>query len=207
MRPVQGTLRTWHFRHLPDAVECVPDKALHQMAQRLIAQSFNKAVEAGREYTLSLVCSSCRDRNDVYRDPPDSMDAEPIIGVAMKRNAATPGATVALEDSTLVPGTRPDLVIRESDGQVTILEVVVTHDLEGQTRSAFESSGIPLLSKTFYGFDELNSLDNIFKADSGLNLVDLCRTCIERDRLENERFCCVNCGVVHGSAPSSRPKS
>ena len=42
--------------------------------------------------------------------------------------------------------------------RVTILEIVVTHDLEYKTRSAFHDSGIPVLSKTFKGFNDLEGL-------------------------------------------------
>ena len=100
MRPVQGESRAWHFRHRPDAEKCDPDRALHQMAQRIVAQSFESAVENKQEYRLTRRCKDCGN-------------------AAMDRNAASPDATITVEDASLIAGTRPDLVIREADGRVT----------------------------------------------------------------------------------------
>ena len=157
MRPVKGEKRAWHFRHLPDA-KCDPDNALHRMAQRIVAQSFKSAVEKKQEYRLTLMCKNCGE-------------------AAMDRNAASPSATITVEDTSLISGTRPDLVIREADGRVTILEVVVTHALENKTRLSYKESGIPILFKTFKEFDDLKGLDSSFAADSSLNTEDLCEKC------------------------------
>ena len=153
MRPVQGKDRAWHFRHLLDAEKCDPDSTLHQMAQRIVVQSFKSAVDTKQEYRLTLVCSSCGE-------------------TAMDHNAASPDATIAAEDASLIAGTRPDLVIREADGRVTVLEIVVTHDLEDKARTSYKASGIPVLSKSFKEFDDLKGLEAIFAADSSLNVLD-----------------------------------
>ena len=153
MRPVQGKDRVWHFRHLPDAEKCDPDSTLHQMAQRIVVQSFKSAVDTRQEYRLTLMCSSCGE-------------------TAMDHNVASPDATIAAEDASLIAGIRPDLVIREADGRVTILEIVVSHDLEDETRASYKASGIPVLSKSFKEFDDLKGLESIFAADSSLNVLD-----------------------------------
>ena len=90
----------------------------------------------------------------------------------MDHNAASPDATIAAEDASLIAGTRPDLVIREADGRVTVLEIVVTHDLEDKTRALYKASDFPVLSKSFKGFDDLKGLESIFAADSSLNVLD-----------------------------------
>ena len=159
MRPAQGKKVAWHFRHLPDAKEvCDPDRSLHQMAQRIVEQNFNSAVKKeGQEYRLTLICPICKE-------------------YAIDRNVATSGATIKPEE-VLVKRTRSDLVIRDPDGKETILEIVVTHDLEDETDARYRESGIPVLLKKFEQFGDLEGLDSVFAADKSLNVLSASEQC------------------------------
>lgn len=176
MSLVNGDVRVRHFRHKADAEDCDPDCTLHKTAQALVAQGFKDAIEAEQEYMLTYLCNGCEK-------------------TAM-HNAALPGATIKCEDESLIPEARPDLVIRDSDDYPIILEIVVTHDLEDETRSRYEESGIPVLSRKFKSPDDLKGLESTFAVhntdasdDFLLNTEGLCAECIAADNdREEKRF-------------------
>ena len=161
MNPVQGEKISWHFRHLSDQ-KCDPDHALHKMAQNIVIQSFTSAIEKNSEYKINLTCSDCSE-------------------FAINHNPVSPDSTISSEDTRIISGTRPDLVIREANEVTTILEIVVTHDLEDKTRELYKISGIPVFSKDFKDFKDLEGLNTSFTADFSLNVFNsseqLCDNC------------------------------
>ena len=61
-------------------------------------------------------------------------------------NVAVAGASIASE-RTVVQGTRSDLAIFQSDGSLrVIIEVVVTHDLESDTKQRYEEASYPVVT-------------------------------------------------------------
>ena len=60
-------------------------------------------------------------------------------------NIADPGSSIASE-KTVVVGTRSDLVVFRFSGiPRVIIEIVVTHDLDGETRLRYQESGLPVV--------------------------------------------------------------
>jgi len=110
----RGQERAWHFAHEAPATECAdPDRALHETAKVLIAQGLTDAVSAGAEYRVGFACQGCQ--------------------TPLSWNIALPGTRAALERS-VVGLTRSDVLIDRPQKQPLIVEVVVSHDLEDDTK-------------------------------------------------------------------------
>lgn len=171
MVPRQGSKRQWHFAHKPPFDRCAdPDKALHDTAKALIIQGLSDALDSQGEYHLGCLCAEC-DR-------------------AISRNVAITGASVEPEKS-IVPGTRSDLVVNRPDRDPVIIEIVVTHDLEPETRDSYEKSKIPML-KVRPTWDTLAELRTAVIADDTLNIPQVrcaaCKDAADRKRREEEEI-------------------
>ena len=123
MVPKKGPIKRPHFAH--KATPCNGDDALHEATKAFICQGLLAALESGTPYNVSYPCSWC--------DQPISV------------NIADPGSSIASE-KTVVAGTRSDLVVFRLSGiPRVIIEIVVTHDLDGETRLRYQESGLPVV--------------------------------------------------------------
>ena len=169
--PRQGSKRQWHFAHKPPFDHCAdPDKALHDTAKALIVQGFSDALDSQGEYHLGCLCAEC-DR-------------------AISWNAAILRTSIE-EEKTIVPGTRSDLVVNRPGRDPVIIEIVVTHDLEPETRDSYEKSKIPVL-KVRPTWDTLAELRTAVIADDTLNIRHVrcaaCKDAADRKRQEEEEI-------------------
>ena len=165
----QGTRRQWHFAHKPPFERCTdPDKALHDTATTVIMQGFSDALKRSGEYLLGCPCEEC--------------------GSKVSRNIAIPGASIEAE-KTLVAGTRSDLVVNQPGKASVIVEIVVTHDLEPETRESYVESGVPVL-KVRPNWDTVVELGSRIITDNTLNvppvLCAVCKDAAERQRQQQE---------------------
>ena len=165
----QGTKRQWHFAHKPPFERCAdPDKALHDTAKTVIMQGFSDAVKQQGEYLLGCPCKEC--------------------GKRVSRNSAIPGASIEAE-KTLVAGTRSDLVVNQPGRPSVIIEIVVTHDLEPETRESYEAAEVPVL-KIRPAWDTVVDLGSGIITGDTLNvppvLCAACRDAAERQRKQRE---------------------
>ena len=120
----RGQKRAWHFAHKAPASECAdPDRALHETAKALISQGLTEAVSVGNEYSVGFACQGCH--------------------TPLSWNIAQPGTSAVLE-RCVVDRTRSDVVIGRPQKQPLIVEVVVSHDLDDDTKRRYEDSGIPV---------------------------------------------------------------
>ena len=130
----------------------------------LIMWGFSDALKQQTEYLLGCPCVEC--------------------GKSVSRNIAIPGASIASENA-LVPGTRSDLVVTQPGKASVIVEIVVTHDLEPETRESYQQAGIPVL-KVRPVWDTVLELGSRIITDDTLNVPPvLCATC--RDAAERQR--------------------
>ena len=130
----------------------------------LIIWGFSDALKQQTEYLLGCPCVEC--------------------GKSVSRNIAIPGASIASENA-LVPGTRSDLVVTQPGKASVIVEIVVTHDLEPETRESYQQAGIPVL-KVRPVWDTVLELGSRIITDDTLNVPPvLCATC--RDAAERQR--------------------
>ena len=167
----QGGKRRWHFAHKPPFERCAdPDKALHDTAKALIMQGFSGALARQGAYRLGCPCEEC--------------------GRPVSRNIAVPGAKVEAEKS-VVAGTRSDLVVNQPDRGPVIIEVVVTHDLEPESRESYEKSETPVL-KIRPTWETLDNLESAVISDDTLNVPPVrcssCKRATERRRREREQI-------------------
>ena len=161
----QGLERRWHFAHKPPFDRCAdPDKALHDAAKALIVQGFSDARDRKGEYLLGVPCDACR--------------------TAVSRNAAVPGASVEVE-KVVALGTRSDLVVNQPDREPVVIEIVVTHDMEPETRDRYKEAGIPVLA-VYPTWDTLARLESAIIADDTLN-VPLVRCAACKDAADRKR--------------------
>ena len=122
----RGDIRRPHFAHKVGFVQCEKDNTLHEAAKAFIRQGFLHAVATGAEYQVQYPCKQC----------------EAHISV----NVAIQGANIESE-KTVVKGTRSDLVIFRPDGSPrVIIEIVVTHDLESDTKQRYEETDYPVVT-------------------------------------------------------------
>ncbi len=120
-----GRIRRPHFAHKAGFVQCEKDNTLHEAAKAFIRQGFLHAVATGGEYQVGYPCEGC----------------EAPISV----NVAIESANIASE-KTVVKGTRSDLIVFQPDGSPRIIiEVVVTHDLESDTKQRYEEANYPVV--------------------------------------------------------------
>jgi hypothetical protein len=164
----RGKVRQPHFAH-KQAIACSdPDTALHKTAQSLIIQYLDSARSSNEEYRLGYPCPDC--------------------GESISYNIA-PAVIDIRAESPIVEGTRSDIVLLREGRNPIVLEIVVTHDLEPDTRMRYLESGIPVF-QIQPTWDSLNALTNSVIADATLNVdVTPCPSCqneLERKRQRDE---------------------
>ena len=122
----RGPIRRPHFAHKAGFVQCEKDNTLHEAAKAFICQGFLHAVATGGEYQVGYPCERCKTPISV--------------------NVATKDAIIASE-RTVVKGTRSDLAVFQPDGSLrVIIEIVVTHDLESDTKQRYEEANYPVVT-------------------------------------------------------------
>ncbi len=122
----RGRIRQPHFAHKADSVQCKKDNTLHEAAKAFICQGFIDAIARGAEYQVGYPCEGCQ--------------------TPIKVDVAIEGASIASE-RVVVKGTRSDLAIFQPDGSLrVIIEVVVTHDLESDTKQRYEEANYPVVT-------------------------------------------------------------
>lgn len=159
----QGSVKVWHYAHKPPLGErCDPDGALHEAAKAMIVQGFTEAQIAECEYRAGFRCSQCAEQTST--------------------NVACPDGSIAVE-RTAVEGTRSDVVIdRGPDRKPVIVEVVVTHDIESETRRRYQKSGMPVLVIR-PDWASVDALKDSLVADSCINVnCPECRRAKERSQ-------------------------
>ena len=131
-------------------------------------QGFSGALVRQGAYRLGCPCKEC--------------------GRPVSRNIAVPGAKVEAEKS-VVAGTRSDLAVSQPGRGPVIIEVVVTHDLEPESRESYEKSGTPVL-QIRPTWDTLDKLESEVISDDTLNVPPVhcasCKRATERRRRERE---------------------
>ena len=122
----QGRIKRWHFAHKAGFVQCEKDKTLHEAAKAFICQSFRCALATGAEYHVGYPCERCKTPISV--------------------NVTSEGASIASE-RIVVKGTRSDVVVFQPGGSLrVIIEIVVTHDLESDTKQRYEAANYPVVT-------------------------------------------------------------
>ena len=188
----QGTQKAWHFAHHVAASDCEPDGALHHAAQEVIRDALTSAEKQGGRYEVRLPCATCHEMR-AY-------------------DLAVPGLSVVAEHS-LVSHTRSDLVVYRPEQSPIVIEIVVSHDLEPETASRYEDSGMTV----FVVKPEWNTLQHLrhgITPDRSMGVrpvqCDECRRA-ERRRAELEQWAAgklsrLDTRVPHrGSGPPVRP--
>ena len=123
MVPRLGRIKKHHYAHKASFANCNSSNALHEAAKAAVVQGFLTAMLNRAEYNVSIPCEDCRNEIQI--------------------NVAIENRTIG-EEIQAVPGTRSDLVIFKNEGEPhCILEIVVTHDLEDETRARYKKAGLP----------------------------------------------------------------
>jgi len=159
----QGSVRQWHFAHKAGRVQCEKDKTLHEAAKAFICLGFRRALATGGEYRVGYLCERCE--------------------TPISHNVASEGARIASE-KMVVKGTRSDLVVFWPDGSLrVIIEIVVTHDLESDTKQRYQEANHPVVTVE-PSWDTLPDLCQSAIGSRILNVKDDNRCCSAcRDRL------------------------
>ena len=122
----RGRIKRSHFAHKAGFVQCEKDNTLHEAAKAFICQGFLRAITTGAGYQVGYPCKGCKTPISV--------------------NIATEGASIASE-RIVVKGTRSDLAVFQPDGSPrVIIEIVVTHDLESDTKQRYEEANYPVVT-------------------------------------------------------------
>ena len=166
MVPHQGPQRQWHFHHRVQN-RCDPDRALHRAAVVAVTEGIDSAIRTGRPYLLKRSCLRC--------------------GQLIEQDIATPGAAVEAEkmllrrdDIDLKRRTLPDVAVYAAEGTTTVVEVVVTHDLEDKTREAYEQAAIPVY-RVYPDWQTLPEFQHAVSARDALNMPSpWCTDCRQR---------------------------
>lgn len=166
MDPHQGPQRQWHFHHRA-LNRCDPDRALHMAAVAAITEGIDSAIRTRRPYLLKRGCLRC--------------------GQLIEQDIATPGATVKAEKMLLQRDnielkrrTLPDVAVYAADSGTTVVEVVVSHDLEDKTREVYKQAAIPVY-RVYPDWQTLPELQYAVSARDALNMPSpWCADCLQR---------------------------
>ena len=163
----QGPTRRWHFAHKSPHGQCRdPDKALHAAAVAMIQRGFSVALEQQLEYCLGCYCIDCE---------------RPVTW-----NAAVMGAKMEAETS-VVAGTRSDLVLSRPGKHPVIIEVVVTHDLGPTAHESYAASRFPVF-KVHPSWDTVTELDSLLVTGDTINVPSIrCTTCKNAEERRQRR--------------------
>lgn len=160
MIPKMGDKNTHHFAHKTEE-SCAPNTALHETSKAYVVRRFNKAISAKTDYIMKVPCSKCKRRRVKYNLT--SMD----------------GAKIKQEMSVF-ERTRSDLVVfavlneqKTTTIPLTIIEIVVTHNLEPNTRAIYLKSNVAIIQIH-------PSWKNLSKVQSTMNII--CQACTTRSR-------------------------
>lgn len=119
MIPKLGSVNAHHFAHRA-AGKCDPNKALHETAKAHVERLFLNARSRGELLDIQHACPECGTTPHTDMAAGDSLEFE----------------------KSVVPGTRSDIVVFRGGRPHMIVEVVVTHDIDDNTRTAYEMSDI-----------------------------------------------------------------
>ena len=164
----KGLVNKHHYAHKSSLPICNSSNALHEAAKAAIVQGFLEATDSGTEYCVSFPCDDCRGPIPV--------------------NVARDERSIA-EEVQAVPGTRSDLVVFRKEGQPhCILEVVVTHDIEAQTKERYREAGVPVvkIEPTWESLTELLVGANGSALLKANDRPYICPTCRERRQQEEK---------------------
>ena len=164
---------TPHFRHtrLDLEIHCDRDTALHFYAIKMIQQAHAKAQKTGSEYMMTrrgIRCESCGQNYATEVNLADGWECE--------------------SEKSIVPRTRSDLVFAHPDGRRIVVEVVNTHEMEPETKAAYQSEGIPvaIVQVAWNTIERL--LGRLDIHDSQNFDIDICAECEARRRdVEEQR--------------------
>ncbi len=126
-----GRLVAKHFAHKAENPACTYESILHADAKKIITES----IAAAPEYWLGITCAACG--HSLHR-----------------RNIAGSKAT----SEQRIAGNKADVLVRTPEGKPVAIEVVVSHDLEEETRRRYEALGIPVLRARIASQDDLRAL-------------------------------------------------
>lgn len=152
-----------HFAHKAENPACAYESILHADAKRLIAES----IAAAPKYWLGVTCSECH-------------------RVIHRRNVA--GAKAEMEQP--IGGNRADVLAHTLEGKSVAIEVVVSHDLEQDSRLRYAASAIPVLRARVASIDDLPVLRRevfVEETDYLGPALPPCAGCEEERRIEQER--------------------
>ena len=149
-----------HFRHHSDE-PCDPKGYLHTAAVEVIQQAHFDAKERGVSYMFFLPIPCMEHR----------LEARPV-GIDL-----ADGWGCEVEKGFL--GKRPDLRFAHADGRRIIVEVVVTHDIEPETKAAYENAGVPvaIIRPTL---ETLSDLSSKLISKESQNFESMCSLCKAR---------------------------
>ena len=171
MIPKLGSMNKHHFAHMQHEY-CQPDRVLHDTATSYIIWKFRHCQPA-MNFMISVPCSRCYN--------------------GIKYDLTAAGAQIKPEFS-IIKGTRSDLVVLKSDMSAhTIIEIVVTHDLEPRTRMLYQKSEIPVIKI-------MPKWDDLLYVKSTMNVT--CEKCIIQDNtltsfMSNMSRCSVPREITH----------
>ena len=167
MDPHQGAQRQWHFHHRA-LNRCDPDRTLHMAAVAAITEGIDSAIRTRRPYLLRRGCLRC--------------------GQLIEQDIATLGSTVKAEkmllrrdDIELTRRALPDVAVYGADRATTVVEVVVSHNLEDKTLDVYKQAAIPVY-RVYPDWQTLPRLQYAVEARDALNMPSPCCTdCRQQD--------------------------
>ena len=138
-----GERNAAHFAHVGSEGCSNPESALHQAAKRVIASSIAHRQNDGEPYSATWTCLNC--------------------GAARRSNLASPRVK-SVEVEVRLDRVRPDIVLRDADGQPRVaIEVVVTHAPEPEAIAWYAANDVSVL-EVVPTWDRLNDLRQGFDA-------------------------------------------
>ena len=154
----KGEIKEYHFAHYR-AGDCEPDAALHTYAQRLIRDGH----AAAGEYRAEFQCQGCGE----------------WIGKSVKGYDCS-------QEVYLVKDARSDIAFVNGAHRRLVVEIVVTHEMEGSAVSAYQSDNIPvmIIRPTW---ETVEDLYRRVRADDVLNIEPFCKPCKNARQAEQAR--------------------
>ena len=177
LRRSETGIKRPHFAHKKQSLECYPETVLHNTYKKLLFERLTKALRDKEPLYMEWDCSLCRGKHRV--------------------NLAENIDSVELE--SYLDNYKPDIVLLRQGKPVSVIEIIVTHELQENAEKYYTSKGISVIKILLENDEEIYKIkDNILNPTSVEYCTELprcpnCGTYMSRKYLNIGTYECWTC--------------